>query len=67
MVADYILWGKLPKARVRGIRNCCVVEGQGELLILIVGFCRGMEPESLYQQWLMILKKLEESGKATGR
>ncbi len=25
------------------------------------------EPESLYQQWLMILKKLEESGKATGR
>ncbi len=22
------------------------------------------EPESLYQQWLMILKKLEESGKA---
>jgi len=25
------------------------------------------EPESLYQQWLMILKKLEESGKATER
>jgi len=37
-VADHILWGKLPKARVKGIRNCCVVEGRGEFLALIIGF-----------------------------